>query len=57
MTQTAFTPFEADLDRDTALQVLREAVAGSKPPATTPPRDSACGPCAGKLQAMPIPPS
>lgn len=29
MTSTPFTPFDGNLDRDTALQVLREAVAGA----------------------------
>ena len=29
MSRAHFTPFEADLDRETALSVLREAVAGA----------------------------
>lgn len=29
MSSAHFTPFEADLDRETALSVLREAVAGA----------------------------
>ena len=29
MSRAQFTPFEADLDRETALSVLREAVAGA----------------------------